>query len=171
MKLEVQITSPIHVVIEAERPEEQSPHARFTFQTANNLKYGGLDMATMQVNTYATLSVEWKDKGGNPAKVDGATVWTSTNPDILAATVATGNSLICNVYAPGEIGKATVEASADADMGEGVKKVSKTIEIEVTTGEAVEGEITFTQNAAQGGASAKPAPAGGKPIAPNPQRR
>jgi len=120
-------------------------------------------MATMQSGTYATCSVEWKDKAGNPAKVDGATTWTSSDPDTLTATVATGNSLICNVYAPGPIGKATVEATADADMGSGVKTVSKTIEIEVTTGEAVEGEITFTQSGAQGGTKAAGA---GKPLAP-----
>jgi len=118
-------------------------------------------MATMQVQTYATLSVEWKDKAGNPAKVDGETTWTSSNPNTLEAEVATGNSLICNVYAPGPIGKATVEATADADRGEGVKTISKTIEIEVTTGEAVEGEITFTQNVSQGGQkAAKPSKSG-----------
>ena len=105
--------------------------------------------ATMQVGTMATLSVEWKDKGGNTVAVDGPTSWVSSDPATVQVQVATGNPQIANLYAPGPIGTASVQATADADLGEGVKSVTATISITVTGGQATGGEITFTQYPSQ----------------------
>jgi len=120
--------------------------------------------ATMQVSTYATVSVAWKDKGGNTVKVDGPTQWASSDPATCQCTVATGNPLIANLYAPGPIGKVQIHATADADLGEGVKTVTSSIDVEVISGEAVGGEITFSQSPAQGGPGTTGAT--GKPPAP-----
>ena len=109
--------------------------------------------ATMQVGSYATVSVAWKDKGGNVVKVDGPTTWESSDPETLQVQVATGNPLIANLFAPGPVGTATVQATADADLGEGVKKVTSSLSVEVIKGEAIGGEITFSQNVGQGGQS------------------
>lgn len=107
--------------------------------------------STMQVGTYATVSVAWKDKGGNIVKVDGPTEWKSSDDTVLQVTVATGNPLIANLFAPGPVGNAQVQATADADLGEGFKAVTATYDVQVISGEAVGGEITFTQSPAQGG--------------------
>jgi len=117
--------------------------------------------SNMQVGSYATLDVTWADKGGNPAKVDGPTKWESTAPDICQVTVATGNPLIANLFAPGPVGNAQIHATADADLGEGTKTITSTYDITVISGEAVGGEITFSQNVSQGGPppQAKPAAA------------
>ena len=112
--------------------------------------------SSMQAGTRATVSVAWKDSGGNPAKVDGPTTWESTDPTVVECTVATGNPLIANLFAPGKIGKCQVHANADADMGQGVKPVTATYDVEVISGEAVGGEITFTQSPPQGGQTATP---------------
>src|SRR5215831_13053321 len=106
-------------------------------------------MATMQIGSYATVSVEWKDANGNPAKVDGPTSWLSSDPGVCEVTVATGNSQIANLFAPGEIGTAQIQATADADMGSGVQAITSTIAVDVISGQATGGEITFTQNSAQ----------------------
>lgn len=106
---------------------------------------------TMQVGSYATLSVRWTDKGGNIVPVDGPTEWKSSDPETLECMVATGNPLIANLFAPGPIGKVTVQATADADLGDGKKAVTATIDVEVISGEAVGGEIDFSQSPAQGG--------------------
>lgn len=106
--------------------------------------------ATMSVGTYATVSVEWKDSGGNTVKVDGPTKWESSDSTILEVKVASGNPQIANLFAPGGIGKASVHATADADLGEGVKPVTATLEVEVISGQAVGGEITFSQSPSQG---------------------
>ena len=111
----------------------------------------------MQVGTYATVSVTWKDKGGNVVGVEEGTLgWASSDTDIVQITEATGNEAIANLFAPGSIGKVQIQATADADLGEGVKTVTATYEVEVITGEAVSGEITFTQNPAQGGGDKAP---------------
>lgn len=106
--------------------------------------------ATMQTKTYATVSVEWEDSGGNVVKVDGPTKWESSNPSVLQVTVASGNPQIANLFAPGPVGTVQINATADADLGEGVKAVTATIDVQVISGEAVGGEITFSQSPAQG---------------------
>lgn len=111
--------------------------------------------ATMQTKTYATVSVQWKDSGGNIVKVDGPTKWESSAANILQCTVASGNPQIANLYAPGPVGTAQVMATADADLGEGVKAVTATIDVQVISGEAVGGEIEFSQSPAQGTPAAK----------------
>lgn len=107
--------------------------------------------ATMQVGSYATVSVEWRDAGGNTVKVDGPTKWESSNDAIATVTVASGNPQIANLYAAGQIGTVQIEATADADLGEGTKAVTAVLDVQVISGEAVGGEIEFSQNAGQGG--------------------
>lgn len=104
----------------------------------------------MRSGTYATVSVEWKDTGGQVVKVDGPTKWESSNPSVCEVTVAAGNPQIANLYAPGPIGKVQIHATADADLGAGVRSVTATTEVEVISGEAVGGEIEFSQSPAQG---------------------
>ena len=105
---------------------------------------------TMQTGTYATLSIEWVDAGGNPAKVDGPTTWASSDETIATATVATGNPQICNVHSLGPIGPVQFQATADADMGTGVRTITSTCDVSVISGEAVGGTMTFTQQPGQG---------------------
>lgn len=97
---------------------------------------------TLGVGHLATVTVEWKDAHGNPAKVDGPTTWASTDSSVLTVTVATGNPLIANCKAIA-IGTAQIQATADADMGEGIKTITSTIDVTVISGEAVGGSMTF----------------------------
>lgn len=99
---------------------------------------------TLTVGGRATAHVQWNDANGQSAKVDGPTTWVSSDPLTLECVVATGNPLIANCYAPGPIGTVQIQATADADMGEGVRPVTSTIDITVIGGEAQGGDITFT---------------------------
>ena len=100
----------------------------------------------MQSGSYATVSVEWTDKGGNPVKVDGPTDWESSDPTIVECTVATGNPLIANLHALGPLGTVQINATADADLSESITKISAPpYTVEVIGGQAVAGEITFKQ--------------------------
>ena len=99
--------------------------------------------STMQAGSRATVSVEWKDAAGHTVKVDGPTVWDSSAPGIVECKVATGNPGIANLFAPGPVGTAQIQATADADLGEGTKSVTAVIDINVIAGEAVGGDITF----------------------------
>jgi len=160
--LAIEFTTPLIVV---HRHECGYARAVWTFSLGDYNFRGENMAATMGVGSYATCSVAWKDAGGNIVKVDGPTDWKSSDTAICQATVASGNPLICNLYAPGKIGKVTVQATADADLGEGVQKVTSSLDVEVISGEAVGGEITFTQSPAQG----NPPPS--KTSAPPPRGR
>lgn len=93
-------------------------------------------MATeITVTQQLPVTVEFRDKKGNPAKVDGAPVWATDNTDVLALTPA-ADGLSCNVVAVGVIGIGTVQVTADADLGAGVVPVIGTLEISVTAGAA-----------------------------------
>jgi len=100
--------------------------------------------ATMSVGMRATVSVAWKDAGGNTVKVDGPTTWASTVPATVECKEATGNPLNANLYAPGPLGTSQIQATADADLSDGLKAVTATLDVTVISGQAQGGNITFT---------------------------
>ena len=159
-QLEIFFGSPLRLVVEQAPPASEVLYPVWTFQVGDFI-FTGANMpagqavpqstsATMQAGTRATVSVEWKDSGGRTVKVDGPTAWVSSSPEIVQVEVATGNPQIANLLAPGPVGESSIQATADADLGEGVRSVTATIKITVIAGEAVGGEITFSQSPAQG---------------------
>jgi len=170
MNIEVSFVTPL-TVIHQQQPSEQW-RAVFTIQSGN-LTFKGENMSsTMQAGTYATVSVEWHDKGGNPVQCEkGSMKWDSSDPKICEIAIATGNEQIANLHAPGPIGKVTIHATGDADLGDGVRTVTATYDVEVIKGEAVSGEIKFSQDVSQGGTppsgqSGPPKPGQGVPPQP-----
>lgn len=162
IELQVSFKSPLTLIDGTPQPPVPGQYRAITTFQQNATKVTGENMsATMQVHTYATVSVEWKDVAGNTVKVDGPTEWKSSDESILEVEVATGNPQIANLYAPGPIGPAQVHATADADLGEGVKAVTATLDVQVISGQAVSGDIKFSQSPAQGpqkgGKAEKPA--------------
>ena len=140
MKLEISFGTPLQIVLA--QPQPKTAHAVFTTQI-DGLTFKGENMSeTLGVGHYATVTVQWVDATGSPAKVDGPTAWESTDPDVLTCQVSTGNPLIANCKAVA-IGTAQIQATADADMGEGVKTITSTIDVMVIAGEAVGGSMTF----------------------------
>lgn len=146
MKIGVEFLTPL--IVQQQLVAE--PRAIFTFTQGQFVFRGENVMNTMQSGTIATLSIQWVDKKGNPAKVDGATDWVSSDESILTVEAAAGNPLICNVYSAGPIGPVQVQATADADLGEGVKTITAVCDINVIAGEASGGTISFSQSPAQG---------------------
>jgi hypothetical protein len=101
----------------------------------------GENMATtVQVGHLGEIDVTWVDESGKSAKVDGPTTWATTDSTIVTVQVATGNSQIAN-WRTVAIGTAQIQASADADMGEGVKTITSTMDFTVIGGEAVGGQM------------------------------
>jgi hypothetical protein len=103
------------------------------------------DMAyTLPVGMLVTAQVAYVDAGGNPAVIDGAVTWASSNDTVATAVVDSGDSTICTVSAPGAVGSAQITATADADLGAGVKTLVTLLDITVVAGEAVAGTISIT---------------------------
>jgi hypothetical protein len=127
--------------------QEPGYRAIFTF-TLGRFVFKGENMAnTMQAGTSANLAIEWVDEFGNAAAVDGPTTWASSNETVLTLEVAAdSNSAVCTSVGP--IGPVQVQATADADLGTGIKSITATCDINVIAGEASGGTISFTPAAA-----------------------
>lgn len=172
VRFKIGFSTPLQIqMIPADQPAEPSILGIFAVDY-NNVRFKGENMATqIKSGTYLTVSVEWKDKGGNAVPVDGPTTWESSDPSIATVEVSTGNPLIANVKSVGPIGTVKIGASADADLGQGVRTVSCSLDVEVIKGDAVMGEITAApqtpgQGVPQSGQKAQPPSGQQKPAGP-----
>ena len=144
----ISFTTPLRVLLGSDKGA--APRAITTFQFDNYIFTGENMAATMSVGTIATVSVQWKDAGGNIVAVEKGTVkWASSDDTIARVEVSTGNPQIANVYAEDNIGTVQIQASGDADLGSGVQTVTASIDGTVIGGQAVGGDITFTQSPQQ----------------------
>lgn len=87
------------------------------------------------------VRVDWVDKERNPATVDGAVVWDSSSDMIATVTVDMNDSNLATIQAIA-LGTAQINATADADLGEGIRSLVATLDVQVIAGEAVAGTIS-----------------------------
>lgn len=92
---------------------------------------------TDDVTKVGPVSVKWKTKAGHDAPVDGPTTFASSNEATAAIVEEEGGVFVMF----GDIGKAQITATADADLGEGVEPVVAAIDIDYVPGKAVAGVI------------------------------
>lgn len=83
-----------------------------------------------------SLSVAFTTAAGNPAVVDGIPVW-GTSDETILSVVASEDGLTAVVTTVGPLGSAQVSVTADADLGEGVRPLVGTLDINVVGSEAV----------------------------------
>jgi hypothetical protein len=83
------------------------------------------------------LAVEFKTAAGNPAKVDGVPVWSSSDESVVTVE-ASEDGLSAVATAVGPLGTAQISCEADADLDEGETRViTGVLDIEVRAAEAV----------------------------------
>jgi len=75
-------------------------------------------------------SVTFKTQKGNPAQVDGAPVWASSN-EAVAIVVPSEDGLSAEIQTPGGLGTAQISVKADALVGEGVEEIIGLLDVEV----------------------------------------
>jgi hypothetical protein len=110
---------------------------------AFTVKARGDDMAyTLPVDMQVDVVVSYVDSDGNPANVDGGVTWATSDPQIAAVVATPGNSFEAVVRPGGQLGQAQITATADADLGDGVRELITMMDVEVVAGEAVAGTIT-----------------------------
>jgi hypothetical protein len=83
-----------------------------------------------------SLAIEPLTQAGNPAKVDGAPVWSVSDESVITLVVAE-DGLSADAVSTGKLGTVQVSVSADADLGEGVRAITSTLDVEVKASEAV----------------------------------
>lgn len=93
-------------------------------------------MLTLTDSQQVNLKVAFADKAGNPASVDGAPVWTSSDDTVLTVTAA-ADGLSAVAASTGKLGTAQVTVTADADLGAGNTPIAGTLDVQVLAGQAV----------------------------------
>ena len=81
------------------------------------------------------LAIQPLDKRGKPAQVDGTPAWSSS--DAAKATVAPAADGLSCVAKALDNGTVQISVSADADLGDGVRTLTGTLDLEIVSGEAV----------------------------------
>jgi hypothetical protein len=114
---------------------------RITFDQFVITAEGEHVMYTLPVDHTVKMQVSYVDAAGNPATIDGAVVWQTSDASIVGVNVDPSDSSICRAVPAGALGQAQITATADADLGSGVRALLTTCEIEVVGGEAVAGSI------------------------------
>jgi hypothetical protein len=138
-KVEIGFSSPLKIMM-VEPPDKGGSRMTVTYGV---FSFTGSDiMYTLPVDKQVNMKVSYVDAAGNPAKVDGQVTWASSDDDILNVQRNEDDTTQCRVLPMGEVGQAQVTATADADLGEGVRQLICTADIEVVGGEAVAGTIT-----------------------------
>jgi hypothetical protein len=88
------------------------------------------------------VQVAYVDSKGNPATVDGDVTWDTSDQNIATVRTDSGDSTQAVVTPTGQVGQVQVTCTADADLGEGVREIITTMDVEIVAGEAVAGTIT-----------------------------
>ena len=101
---------------------------------------------TLPAGMKIDVQVGYIDVNGNPASVDGEVTWASSN-DALCTAEPGSDSSVCTISAVGALGDVQVTATADADLGSGVRELVTLLDVHVVAGEAVAGTINIVGEA------------------------
>jgi len=123
------------------------PEEGFTIVTARYGQFSatakGDHMAyTLAAGMKIQFQVGYVDANENPATIDGEVTWSSSNDALCTAETDAADSSICTVSAVGATGDVQVTATADADLGGGVRELVTLLDVHIVAGEAVAGTIS-----------------------------
>jgi hypothetical protein len=139
-RIEISFTNPLQICEIGPPPSILTvltiTYDRFTITAKGDVMY------TLPVDRLVNMQVSYVDASGNPAKVDGDVSWSSSDDDIAKLEIDSGDSTICRVIPVGQVGQVQVTATADADLGSGVRQIITVCDIAVVAGEAVTGTIS-----------------------------
>jgi hypothetical protein len=143
LKVQLSFASPLR--IEVAQVQSQTPYRAIWEWEIQNIKVKGENMAsTMQSGTTAQATVTWVDASGNPARTDGPTSWESSDAILLVESIPGPPENRAKVTSAGPIGPAQIQATVDADLGQGTKSITAVLDVVVIAGEASAGTIELT---------------------------
>jgi len=119
--------------------EEEEPRIRFDV-TIDGVSAQDIKMLILPVDHTAIASITPVDAKGNPAPVEAAPSWASSNPEMLTVTPRAddGSGVYKADLAPvGALGTCQVNVSADADLGTGVTTITGILDVSLSAGQAV----------------------------------
>lgn len=133
------------------RRKPRKPKVYFTFWTGPQSFFnvlanrkGGLPMAIMtNEEVFPNVTITPLTGKGNPAPIDGAVVWTSSDESVATVTPNDPNGLSATVAAVG-VGVCEITAVCDADMDPGEERhITGVGPLSVVAAEAQTVEINF----------------------------
>ena len=139
-RIEISFTSPLKIV-QVEEPSPILAVLTITYQRFTITAKGDRFMFTLPVDDAVQMQVTYVDAEGNPAKVDGPITWASSDETLAEVEVDSVDSSIVTVTPVGPTGQVQITATADADLGDGVRELITVCDISLVAGEAVAGTI------------------------------
>lgn len=139
----VSFDTPLQLIVQQTPPPEPSKAGVRVYSTCDGFTVKGMApiMYTLPNDKSVQVKIAYVDAKGNPAKVDGDVEWTSSDEDICGIAT-TGDSTLVTLIPGSKIGQCQIKATADADLGEGVREIVTPFDMEVVAGEAVAGTIS-----------------------------
>jgi hypothetical protein len=130
----------IQKVLEIPPPPDIEPkaaHVIFEVRVGDNIFNGEDTMAVqMRNDQHLSMKVQFTDKVGQPAQVEGAPVWDVS--DASFGSVRASDDGMSAAFSPaGPAGACQINCTADADLGEGVRNIIGTLDVTISGGEAV----------------------------------
>lgn len=102
-----------------------------------DLAKGFIDLDQASISS----ALDLRNKAGEQVTPDTPPVWTLGNPTVASVAVAADG--MSAVFTPLAVGTTSVNVTLDAELGEGVREMVLSGELEVTPGDIATGEVTF----------------------------
>jgi len=99
---------------------------------------------SLAVGMQVHVKVSYVDAAGNPAVVDGDVTWSSSDDTVAAVFVSSNDSTEAVIRPVGPVGQVQILATADADLGAGVRELVTPMDVTIVAGEAMSGAIEPT---------------------------
>lgn len=140
-RIEIAFVTPLQIM---KISEPATLYARLTvmFEGFAITSQGERVMFNLPVDHAVKMQVSYVDAAGNPAAVDGDVAWSSSDEAIATLLLDNDDSTVCVVQPRGKLGQVQITASADADLGQGVRPLLTIADITIVAGEAVAGTIS-----------------------------
>jgi hypothetical protein len=146
LKVSLSFDSPLYLTFDPP-PAPSQAEVRVSTTIDGITVQGAAPMAyTLPNDKEVALNIAYVDAKGNPAAVDGDVTWQSSDDNICTVTAKPGHQAMNAMVIPAaNLGNAQISATADADMGEGIKEIITLFDLTVVSGSAVAGTITPTE--------------------------
>src|SRR4029077_14001775 len=138
-QLEISFGGPLRIVV-AQEEDTPAISARLSVWYEQFKITGDALMYTLPVDHFVLMQISNTDAAGNPARIDGEVTWTSSDESVVTVQPDAVDSTIVRVL-PVTVGQMQVRASADANLGTGVRNLLTVADIEIVAGEAIAGSV------------------------------
>jgi hypothetical protein len=143
LKVSLSFDSPLHLTFDP--PAAPSQAGVWVTSTIDGITVKGMAPMAYKLpnDKEVAVNIAYVDAKGNPATVDGDVQWASSDDNICTVTAKPENQAMNALVVPGaNLGNAQISATADADLGEGIREIITLFDLTVVGGEAVAGTIT-----------------------------